>query len=134
MNHLRRCTPHEGCKGQGWDWDATDSGSGRTVYCDCLAGRELRAKDDAELEAAYHAAMEPDPNACPRCAGSGTVPKDGHFDYCDCNEGAVARATDSAPLDPLAQMAVARAMGRFHRRLRELELEREGTEDDGDWA
>lgn len=130
MRHMQRCLPAVGCHGRGWV--SAPLRPGGTTYCTCLTGRELRAQEEAELEASYHAAMEPDPTACPRCSGSGTVPKDGHFDYCDCAEGAARREEDVKPTDPLTQMAVARAMGRFHQRLRELE--RAATEDDGDWT
>ena len=40
----RTCASYEGCAGRG----ICDSGSGRTVYCDCAAGvalRELETKD-----------------------------------------------------------------------------------------
>lgn len=47
-DQTRRCRAYEGCHGQGWDWDATDEGSGRTVYCDCEAGQELRLQDRAD--------------------------------------------------------------------------------------
>lgn len=130
MRHMQRCPPTEGCCGRGWVEAPLRPGG--TTYCGCLTGRELRAKDEAELDMAYRAAMEPDPNACSRCGGNGTVPKDEHFDYCDCAEGVALREDDAKPTDPLTQMAVARAMGRFHQRLRELE--REAAEDDGDWT
>lgn len=46
-----RCASYEGCGGRGYLDDPQDSGSGRTVYCDCAAGvelgeRESRGDDD----------------------------------------------------------------------------------------
>lgn len=41
----RRCLSFEGCHGEGWMWDSTDSGSGAQVYCDCPAGAELIERD-----------------------------------------------------------------------------------------
>jgi hypothetical protein len=41
-----RCFSYEGCHGEGWLWDATDSGSGRQVYCDCEAGEALKRLDN----------------------------------------------------------------------------------------
>lgn len=38
-----RCQTYEGCRGEGVLDDLSDSGSGRTVYCDCDAGKELHA-------------------------------------------------------------------------------------------
>lgn len=37
----RLCGMYEGCRGEGYLDDSTDSGSGRTVYCDCAAGKAL---------------------------------------------------------------------------------------------
>jgi len=42
----RTCGSYEGCGGRGWTYDPTDSGSGRTCYCDCAAGDRLRIEDD----------------------------------------------------------------------------------------
>lgn len=42
----RTCESYEGCCGRGWIYDLTDSGSGRTCYCDCAAGRRLRIEDE----------------------------------------------------------------------------------------
>ena len=41
----RACPTHSGCHGTGSHADAGDSGSGREVYCDCLAGWALRWND-----------------------------------------------------------------------------------------
>lgn len=40
-----RCKPYEGCMGTGVLDDLSDSGSGRTVYCDCVAGIALQIKE-----------------------------------------------------------------------------------------
>lgn len=42
------CKSFEGCHGDGWIYDLSDSGSGRTCYCDCQAGTALQAKEDAQ--------------------------------------------------------------------------------------
>lgn len=41
----RTCESYEGCCGRGWICDPTDSGSGRTCYCDCAAGDRLRIEE-----------------------------------------------------------------------------------------
>lgn len=43
-----RCERYEGCRGEGWIYDDTDSGSGRECYCDCAAGEALRKQDIEE--------------------------------------------------------------------------------------
>lgn len=45
----RRCASYEGCMGTGVLDDLSDSGSGRTVYCDCAAGRELMDRESRPL-------------------------------------------------------------------------------------
>lgn len=44
------CEEYEGCQGLGYHYDAEDSGSGRTVYCDCPIGIELRLEETGEEE------------------------------------------------------------------------------------
>jgi hypothetical protein len=46
MPEQRTCESYEGCGGRGWIYDPTDSGSGRTCYCDCPAGERLQIEDD----------------------------------------------------------------------------------------
>jgi hypothetical protein len=45
----RECLEFEGCHGEGWEWDLTDSGSGAQVYCDCPAGKRLAEADGNSL-------------------------------------------------------------------------------------
>lgn len=46
----RACGMYEGCRGYGYIDDSTDSGSGHTVYCDCMAGKALE-KFESETRA-----------------------------------------------------------------------------------
>ena len=39
---------YEGCGGRGWLWDPEDDGSGAQVYCRCLTGANLKAKERRE--------------------------------------------------------------------------------------
>lgn len=65
MSSEKRCPPDAGCMGLGWMWDPQDSGSGRTAYCDCAAGDELRVKDQEKLRRPVCLAhMQPECAAC----------------------------------------------------------------------
>lgn len=85
-----RCRSYEGCHGQGWDWDSSDSGSGRTVYCDCEAGDALKEQDRAD-RAALVAKVKPRCTTkaarwCPNCGDCSAVYTGHDFEPCpnDC--------------------------------------------------
>lgn len=40
------CKSFEWCRGDGWTYDLSDSGSGRTCYCDCEAGKNLELREN----------------------------------------------------------------------------------------